>query len=60
MFSVYFILKGKIAFCSAKSLYISDVDKRKNFMIHSQLIFQDGKNLGVFDSKRIKVFYGIL
>nr|XP_047124430.1 recombining binding protein suppressor of hairless isoform X2 [Hydra vulgaris] len=47
--------KENIAFCSAKSMYISDVDKRKNFIIHSQLIFQDGKNLGIFDSKRIKV-----
>lgn len=47
--------KGTQGFCSAKTLFISDSDKRKNFMITSKLLYSNGKCLGSFNSKRIKV-----
>lgn len=42
-------------FCTAKTLYISDQDKRKHFLISCKLLYPTGKSVGVFHSKRIKV-----
>ncbi|XP_066913824.1 suppressor of hairless protein homolog [Clytia hemisphaerica] len=42
-------------FCSAKTLFISDSDKRKSFIICTRLMYPNGKSLGVFESRRIKV-----
>ena len=48
-------IQGTQGFCSAKTLFISDSDKRKNFVITSKLLYRDGRCLGSFNSKRIKV-----
>ena len=42
-------------FACAKTLYISDTDKRKHFRLVLKLFFSNGQEVGSFYSKLIKV-----
>ncbi|XP_028399750.1 recombining binding protein suppressor of hairless-like isoform X2 [Dendronephthya gigantea] len=49
------LVDKKYCYGAAKTLFISDTDKRKNFVLSVKLHHPNGDAVGVFSSKRIKV-----